>query len=164
MASLLLLLLGWFVSGTPGVWTAATLAIAIPGIAPLLDRWARHIQGSVDGWQGAADEITRTAIMLAFLPHQAWIAVDAIGRACYRSFVSHRQLLEWQTAEAAEDHGNDLAAADFQIRVVGIISGALIVFLNLEGHSIAGTAFLALWLISPLLLRWLGNQARRSQP
>ncbi|HSP70249.1 MAG TPA: glucoamylase family protein [Bryobacteraceae bacterium] len=164
VASLLLLLLGWFVSGTPGVWTAATLAIAIPGIAPLLDRWARHIQGSVDGWQGAADEITRTAIMLAFLPHQAWIAVDAIARACYRSFVSHRQLLEWQTAEAAEDHGNDLAAADFQIRVVGIISGALIVFLNLEGQSIAGTAFLALWLISPLLLRWLGNPARRSQP
>ena len=164
VASLLLLLLGWFVSGTPGVWTAATLAIAIPGIAPLLDRWARHIQGSVDGWQGAADEITRTAIMLAFLPHQAWIAVDAIWRACYRSFFSHRNLLEWQTADAAETHGDDLAAVDFQIRVVGIVSGALIVLLNLTGHSLAGSTFLALWLISPLLLRWLGNPARRSQP
>jgi len=164
VASLLLLLLGWFVSGTPGVWTAATLAIAIPGIAPLLDRWARHVQGSVDGWQGAADEITRTAIMLAFLPHQAWIAMDAIGRACYRSFVSHRNLLEWQTAEAAETQGNDLAAVDFQIRIVGSISGALIVLLNLTGQSLTGSAFLALWLISPLLLRWLGNPARRSQP
>jgi len=164
VASLLLLLLGWFVSGTPGVWTAATLAIAIPGIAPLLDRWARHVQGSVDGWQGAADEITRTAIMLAFLPHQAWIAVDAIWRACYRSFVSHRNLLEWQTAEAAETHRDDVTAVDFQIRVVAIVSGALIVLLNLTGHSLAGSAFLALWLISPLLLRWLENPARRSQP
>jgi len=164
VAALLLQLLGWFVSGTPGVWTAATLAIAIPGIAPLLDRWARHVQGSVDGWQGAADEITRTAIMLAFLPHQAWIAVDAIWRACYRSFVSHRNLLEWQTAEAAETHRDDVTAVDFQIRVVAIVSGALIVLLNLTGHSLAGSAFLALWLISPLLLRWLENPARRSQP
>ena len=36
--------------------------------------------------------------------------------------------------------------------------------LNLTGHSLAGSTFLALWLISPLLLRWLGNPARRSQP
>ena len=42
--------------------------------------------------------------MIAFLPHQAWLSVDAIVRAWYRRHVSRRHLLEWQTAEAAEAH------------------------------------------------------------
>ena len=37
-------------------------------------------------------------VMIAFLPHQAWISADAIVRAWYRSNISRRQMLEWQTA------------------------------------------------------------------
>ena len=40
IASLLLLLFGWLISAAPGVWSLVVgLAIAIPAIAPLLDRW-----------------------------------------------------------------------------------------------------------------------------
>ncbi len=53
------------------------------------------------GWQGAADELIRAVVMIAFLPHQAWLSVDAIVRVAYRRFVSRRHLLEWQTAESA---------------------------------------------------------------
>ena len=78
------------------------LAVAIPALAPLLDRWARTLHGSVTGWRGAADELLRAGVMIAFLPHQAWISTDAIVRAWYRSHISHRHMLEWQTAHAAE--------------------------------------------------------------
>ena len=102
VASLLLLLFGWLISAAPGVWSLVVgLAIAIPALAPLLDRWARQVEGAVHGWQGAADELIRSAVLTAFLPHQAWLAVDAIVRACYRQCVSRRHLLEWQTADAA---------------------------------------------------------------
>ncbi len=66
-------------------------AIAIPALAPLLDRLARRIQGAVQGWHGAADELIRALVMIAFLPHQAWLSVDAIVRAIYRRGISRRQ-------------------------------------------------------------------------
>jgi cyclic beta-1,2-glucan synthetase len=102
VASLLLLLFGWLMSRAPGVWTLVIgLAVAIPALAPLLDRVARHIQGTVHGWRGTADEMIRATAMLVFLPHQAWLAMDAIVRVFYRRYVSGRNLLEWQTAESA---------------------------------------------------------------
>ena len=85
VAALLLLLLGWLTSAAPGVWSLVVgLAVAIPAMAPLLDRLARRMQGSVHRWQGAADELVRALVMIAFLPHQAWLAVDAIARVFYR--------------------------------------------------------------------------------
>ena len=159
IASLLLLLLAWFISASPGVWTATVaLAIAIPAMAPLLDRWARHLNGLADGWQGAADELIRAAVMIAFLPHQAWLAMDAIIRVFYRSRVSRHHMLEWQTADAAETHaGQHLRSTQTQILTVAFVSGALMLILGLKGRF--PSAFLGLWLASPLLLRWLNNSA-----
>ena len=102
VASLLLLLFGWLISAAPGAWSLVVgLAIVIPGFAPLLDRLARHIQGSIQAGKGAADELTRAVVMDAFLPQQAWLSVDAMVRVVYRRFVSRHHLLQWQTAESA---------------------------------------------------------------
>jgi cyclic beta-1,2-glucan synthetase len=138
VASLLLLLLAWFISASPGVWTATVaVAIAIPGMAPLLDRWARQLHGSEDGWQGSADELIRAAIMIAFLPHQAWISVDAIARACYRSWVSRRHVLEWQTADAAQANADEyLRSTETQVLAVAAISGTLMLILGLKGQFV----------------------------
>ena len=40
----------------------------------------------------------QTALLVAFLAHQAWLMIDAIGRTLFRLFVSQRRLLEWITA------------------------------------------------------------------
>ena len=81
VAALLLLLLGWLTKAAPGVWSLVVgLAVAIPAVTPLLDRLARRVQGSVHRWHGAADELVRAVVMVAFLPHQAWLSVDAIVR------------------------------------------------------------------------------------
>ena len=101
-ASLLLLLFGWLTSKAPGVWSLVVgLAVAIPAVAPLFERFARHLQGSIRGWRGAFDEVVRAAVMMAFLPHQAWLSVDAIVRVLYRRWISRHHLLEWQTADSA---------------------------------------------------------------
>src|SRR5437764_7020970 len=45
-------------------------------------------------------------LAVVFLPHQAVVSADAIIRTFYRLFISHRNLLEWQTASQVErSHG-----------------------------------------------------------
>ena len=155
VASLLLLLFGWLISGAPGIWTLVIgLAVAIPALAPLLDRLARRLQGSVHGWQGATDELVRALVMLVFLPHQAWLAMDAIIRALYRRHVSHRKLLEWRTAEGAG--GN--AQRQLTLRQMWVICGcslALLILLALKGAIAPAALFVALWAASPAVIRWL---------
>ena len=73
-ASMLLLLFGWLTSKAPGVWSLLVgLAVAIPAVAPLFERSARYLHGSIRGWRGAFDEVVRAAVLMAFLPQ--------IGRA-----------------------------------------------------------------------------------
>ena len=158
-ASLLLLLFGWLISAAPGAWSLVVgLAIVIPGFAPLLDRLARHIQGSVRGWHGAADELIRAVVMIAFLPHQAWLSMDAIVRVIYRRFVSRRHLLQWQTAESAGAQAG--GHAHVVSRHLLVISGlsVLLMLVLLAEHAFPPTSvFLALWIGSPYLMRWLGR-------
>ena len=158
-ASLLLLLFGWLASDAPGVWTLVVgLAVAIPAVTPLLDRLARVLQGQVHGWRGAADELIRAAVMLALLPHQAWLAVDAIVRVAYRRSVSHRNLLEWQTAESAGASAYKHAAStQRQLWVICGISVFLMIVLQLRHAAAASSAFVALWALSPAVIRWLGR-------
>ena len=87
-----------------GVWSILLgVAIVVPALVPVLDRWSRHLEGSVYGWQGAADDLKRAFVMIAFLPHQAWLSADAIIRVLHRKLFSKLNLLEWKTADAAEE-------------------------------------------------------------
>ncbi len=163
VTSLLLLLFGWLTSVAPSVWSVVVaLAIVIPALAPLLDRWVRQLEGTVHGRQGASDELIRSAVLTAFLPHQAWLAIDAVARACYRRFVSRRHLLEWQTADAAErDSSRNLDSTKRQMLIIAGISATLMLILY-YWHRLAPTAgFLGLWMLSPALLIWLNRPASK---
>jgi cyclic beta-1,2-glucan synthetase len=159
IASLLLLLFGWLISAAPGVWSLVVgLAVAIPALAPLLDRLARHVQGSVHGWKGAIDEPIRALVMIAFLPQQAWIAIDAIVRVIYRRGFSHRRLLEWQPAESPSRHADVRHTRTFrQMMMIAGVSVVLMIVLYTEGAIAPTSAFLALWCASPAVLLWLSR-------
>ncbi|MDZ4167476.1 MAG: glucoamylase family protein [Coriobacteriia bacterium] len=47
-------------------------------------------------------DVLRNVLNVAVLPHQAYLMTDAIVRACWRIAISHRNLLEWETAAEAE--------------------------------------------------------------
>ena len=160
-ASLLLLLFGWFLSPAPGVWSLVLgLAIALLALAPLLDHAARRLRGSVEGWQGAADELVRSLVMIAFLPHQAWVSVDAIVRVAYRRLVSHRHLLEWQTAESAGANAHRYVSSTMQ-QMLGIAGFSVLIMIALHGRRALAPAFpfLFLWTASPALMWWLNRSA-----
>ncbi|MDP9054565.1 MAG: DUF3131 domain-containing protein, partial [Acidobacteriota bacterium] len=162
IAALLLLLLGWLTKAAPGVWSLVVgLAVAIPAMTPLLDRVARRLQGSVHRWQGAADELYRALVMISFLPHQAWISVDAVVRVFYRRRVSHRNLLEWTTADHAHSEAARHRNATLrQLNVIAGLSAPLAIVLLLEREFAPTSFFVILWAVSPLLMRWLAKPGR----
>ncbi|MES1261733.1 MAG: glycosyltransferase family 2 protein, partial [Acidobacteriota bacterium] len=165
VASMLLLLAGWLISPAPGAWSLVVgLAIAIPAVAPLLDRLAQRIHGSITGWQGAWDEVVRALVMIAFLPHQAWIAADAIGKVGYRKLVSRRHLLEWQTANhAASDSRLHMSSTMRQMSIISAGS-ALLMFVLLGERVFAPVSiFVAAWVASPALLYWLNRPTPNKQ-
>ena len=110
IAELGLLVAGWTVlPGGPFLWTALVLAgIATPfvfGIGlsvvspPQGDSWRAYYKAV---WRDAQSSIQQYLLLLTFLPHQAFVSADAISRTLWRMFVSHRKMLEWQTASQVE--------------------------------------------------------------
>ncbi|HVV47343.1 MAG TPA: hypothetical protein VHC72_19165, partial [Bryobacteraceae bacterium] len=146
VSALLLLLFGWLTSVAPTVWSVVVaLAILIPALAPLIEGWVRQIEGTVHGRQGASDELIRSAVLTAFLPHQAWLAVDAIVRASWRRCVSRRHLLEWQTADAAErDSSRHIDSTRKQMIVIAALSVVLMIVLYYWDRLIPTGGFLFL--------------------
>jgi cyclic beta-1,2-glucan synthetase len=109
-AWLLFLLAGWLVlPGQPLRWTLLALgAMAAPHIVSLLLVVLRPPRGkSLLAWYApiggdAATSLQQLALAIAFLPHQAWISLDAIARSQWRMLVTRRGLLEWRTASQTE--------------------------------------------------------------
>jgi cyclic beta-1,2-glucan synthetase len=162
VAAILLLLLGWLTRAAPGVWSLVVgLAVAIPAVTPVLDRLARRVQGSVYRWQGAGDELMRALVMVALLPHQAWLSVDAIVRVYYRRWVSKRNLLEWRTADRARAeahiHRNGTLR---QLVMISALSAPLTIVLLLEGEFAPTAFFVVCWAVSPLLMYWMDKPSR----
>ena len=99
--------------------------------------------------------------MISVLPHQAWLAVDAISRVFYRRSFSRRKLLEWRTAEHARAEAHHHRKATFrQLLVISGLSAPLTIGLLAEGEFAPTSFFVILWAVSPLLMRWLGTPGR----
>jgi cyclic beta-1,2-glucan synthetase len=104
------LLLGWALLPRFAIgWTGLVLAaIAFPWLFSLAVSLLRPPRDQ--SWLAYYLAVGRDAITNAqqfllavvFLPHQAVVSADAIARTLYRLFVSHRKLLEWQTASQVE--------------------------------------------------------------
>ena len=110
IALLGLLLIGWFVlPGSPILWTILVLLlVAFPWLfAALLELVQPPTDQSLQAYYGAvARDIMASAeqfgLAVAFLPHQAWVSADAIVRTLVRLGITHKHMLEWQTASQVE--------------------------------------------------------------
>ena len=103
------------------------------------------------------------ALAVAFLPHQAVVSADAIVRTLYRLFISHRNLLEWQTASQVE---RALGAGSlletwrkmWPVTALCLVLGLLIgLHVSVGGASSASDRFLFVMSTLPLVLVWLAS-------
>ena len=179
IAQLLFLIAGWTIlPGSPLRWTLLGLAaVAAPWIVSLLlalvrppfDKSWRAYYGAV-----ARDAVTsaqQVALAIAFLPHQAWVSVDAILRTLWRLFVSRRALLEWQTASQTERvlTGSAREAWRTMWPAVAMIAGVVVVAAAVEliggarASGVQGGDSRRLWELAfgmaPLILLWIASPA-----
>jgi cyclic beta-1,2-glucan synthetase len=99
---------------------------------------------------------------LVFLPHQALLSVDAIGRSMLRVFVTKRRLLEWETAAEAEVASRRKATVDSYLEWTPWLTmaiGALLWLVRPEALLVAGP-ILALWFLSRGISAWLNRPPR----
>ncbi|MCF8028761.1 MAG: cyclic beta 1-2 glucan synthetase [Desulfobacteraceae bacterium] len=93
----------------------------------------------------------RWLLMLAFLPYEALITMDAVFRTLYRVWFSHRRLLEWTTsATTARTFENENKSGRFWQRMWGAPLVAACVFFLVSAFNPR-----ALFSAAPLLIAWL---------
>lgn len=105
---LLIFLALWVLPGNALVWISFTLlAIAIPVITGLFE--AVFNTGGGDGEKVDYTLIERLRaplqqmlLVIAFLPHQAQLMLDAVARTIFRVLITRKNLLEWVTAADME--------------------------------------------------------------
>jgi len=165
-AAFVALLAGWTLPLYAALaWTAfVVLAIALPTMLPVMSALLprnsaittrSHLLALVTDIRHAASQ---TALLVAFLPHQAWLMLDAIGRTLYRLFVSRRRLLDWTTAAQATSRLRSGWPA-----FAGQMAGSLFItslavlavwYAGRPALPVAAPLILA-WLISPAIARWV---------
>jgi len=178
MAQLAFLAAGWlFLPGSPLRWTVlGVLAIAAPWIVALLLAAARPPRDrSWRAWyaavgRDAATSARQVGLALAFLPHQAWLSGDAIARTLGRLFVTHRHLLQWQTASLAERTVSSSPRAAWRAMgpAAALAAGIGAVAVAARWDDTPPLALLAAvlplalaWVLSPILAHALGKPPAR---
>ncbi len=171
IALLGLLFAGWFaLPGTPLAWTTIVLVlIAFPWLfSAILAILQPPSNQSLQAYYGAVirdfvASAEQFGLAVTFLPHQAWVSVDAIVRTLVRLFVTHRKLLEWQTAsqvERAMRSGGDreVYRRMWPAVATGIVAGVgaiISIHVSHDGTAIRAAALFAtiplslLWIVSP---------------
>jgi len=146
------------------VWTAfVLLTIVLPILLPPLGAiipsrsgitLRSHLRAIGIDFQLA---LTQSALLVAFLAHQAWLMGDAIGRTLVRLLVTRRHLLEWVPAAQATI-GPRLDLLGFYRRMAGAvvigIAPLVVALLSGQGTWSLASGFAALWIASPAIARW----------
>ena len=154
VAALTWLVAGWVVlPGSPVIWTlVALIAFALRWLlAPLLatarpprkQSWRPYYRAL---WRDAEVSAEQAALAVVFLPHQALIAVTAIGRALVRTFITHRHMLEWKTSSQGER-----VAAEEGRPVWREMSLAVVAGLALTAWGATGAPF---YVVIPFVICW----------
>ena len=111
---------------------------------------------------GAATRpLAQGMLMLAMLPYEAGLAVDAIARTLVRMFITRRRLLEWRTAADTERAlADDLPDCIRAVIFSPLAAVLLAVILVAKGRLVvlaAAAPWLVAWLLSPLVVWWVSQ-------
>ncbi len=167
----LLLLAGWFVfPGGAFYWTAVILALLlaptyVQGFFSLL-----QIKGT-DNLKGFLKEranafITghlQVFVMLAVLPHKAFVMLDAIVRTLARLTFTHKNLLEWETAAEAEAGTGKKTAVELYLGLTpwfALAAGLSLALVRPSALAVAAPV-LGLWMLAGVFTRWINQPPRR---
>ena len=159
--ALVLLLLGnWMLlPGMRGLGSLLVLAILmLPGLLAALFElfrkpadlpWAMHLRKET---VLSARQLGQVLLTLAFMPYDALVSLDAIGRTLLRLLVTRKRLLEWETSSDSERSSRNgfagFCAAMWIAPVLAMASGFMLATLQPTQLPLA-LPILCLWLAAP---------------
>ena len=161
------LILAWICLASPLFWTAFIVSLyLIPPLTiigwkcikkPKEQTWALHLYNMPQIIRG---QLAGALVSLAFLPHEAYVSLDAVFRSCWRMAISHCNLLEWTTHQEvrrAEDSG---ISGTYRIMWSGPVTGAVLFFgmgFIFPFARPASALFALVWIVSPAIAWWISQ-------
>src|SRR5262249_50426277 len=151
--------------GNPARWTVATICILfLPAAGQFVislgrAMWGRSVVAVREAFVTFLAANLNLFFTLTFLAHQTLLALDAVTRALVRRLVTHRRLLEWETAAEAELGRRGRAPVDQYLDWMPFLAlglGMLVWFVR--PHALAAALpVLLLWGSSKLVSVWLNQ-------
>ena len=144
----------------PGLLSAVVNVSRKPADLP----WSMHLRAVVGS---CGRQLGQILLTLAFLPYDAFISLDAIGRTLLRLLVTHKRLLEWQTSSDSErTTRSDLTgfyATMWIAPVVALATGLFLATMQPVQLSFA-LPILGLWLAAPWIAWWISQPIESATP
>src|SRR5690606_1439479 len=165
-AIVLVLLAAWALPEVSLAWTLAMLGVFLVPIVVefMLGLFHRaettpRLRHLVLVASSAGRQLKQALFLVACLPYEARMQLDAVARAQWRTMVTRRKLLEWRPSEIIEDsarHGADASAAvDLQRTFRSMLFAPVLAVL--AAAWLATTHPMALWYAAPLLVAWFAS-------
>ena len=129
----------------PGLLAALVNLFRKPADMP----WTAHLREAVGSY---GRQLAQIFLTLAFLPYDAFISLDAIGRTLLRLLVTRKHLLEWKTSNDTERTARtDLAGFYGTMWITPVVALATGVFLGVTQPAQLSLALpiLGVWLAAP---------------
>lgn len=144
-----LLVYAWFATAHPCFWTFfAILVLLLPAFVRLFSiAFAKTVT-----WLDIAQDSLRGLVTAAFLPHLAYLSLDALARVFYRRAVSQHHLLEWTGTISLSNRRIWIQLAAMSLLSTGLL--ILLAKIHLAGIACA-LPLLMLWIGAPLLIHML---------
>ncbi len=168
-----LLLAGWFFfHGGALYWTAIILALLLTptyvqaAFSLLRAKGADNLRGFLR--KRANDFVTghlRVFVMVVFLPHKAFVMLDAIVRTLTRLTITHKNLLEWETAAEAEAGIGKRTAVEAYLAVTpwfALVTGLSLALVRPSALLVAAP-ILGLWMSAGVFTKWINQAPRRAR-
>ena len=165
-STFLLFVFGWLMSGrTAARWTLATVCILfIPACCQFSLKlfravWERNVIDAREALSALYTSSVSLFFTLTFLAHQTLLSLDAVIRALVRRLITHRRLLEWETAAETELGQRRHTPIDMYLDgmpVLALVLGIL-VFLVQPRSLAASVPLLLLWGSNKLVSAWLNR-------
>jgi len=167
VSALILLLLVWFLAPQAGLITLGFIAgmMLIPSFMGWTFALLRKPSELPLFLHLREMRIKKTRLLterlydFAFIPHEAFMHLDAIARTLWRLTVSKRRLLEWQTARDTERmvRGSLWSTFVTMWASVAVAALALTGWWFLYPQTLSPLVPLLLWLCSPLISWWISR-------
>jgi cyclic beta-1,2-glucan synthetase len=147
----------------------ALLALAIVSLPGLLSLsvelarkprdlpWAMHLRGVAES---AGRQLAQILLTVVFLPYDAFISLDAIGRTLLRLLITRRRLLEWRTSsETDRTARTDLGGFYASMWITPLLASvtALVLFRFAPAQLSLALPVLGLWFVAPCLAWWISQ-------